>query len=334
MANKKGRKPTNNKSSVKINNNLNEKLNNYCGVTGSKKTEVVNTLLNDFFKNKILTNDYITINKPFYFNKNDLIKNRFVNATTDKPIKDLINNNLVNKIPNNLDTFNNDFKSYCYEDNLNKHRGLYFNFNLVYDLKTEEKSTNLTKNPIKIDYDYYIFDYDIKKNALNIGRICYNDIALYIDDYKQRKLILSNFKREKNTIESLLNNNSFWNNLTIEYDSEIIEDGKRQILEYNILNKKELDSLLTINNKIQSVLFYLNDSSIIKDVVTDIKFKRELKENKKIYNNDNLFYLDVCILSLMVNNIDITKIKPLMEYNFNNAILNNGASLESIINKF
>ena len=52
MANKRGRKPTNNKSSVKIDNQLNDKLNNYCAVTGSTKTDIVNNLLRDFTKGK------------------------------------------------------------------------------------------------------------------------------------------------------------------------------------------------------------------------------------------------------------------------------------------
>lgn len=50
---------------------------------------------------------------------------RIVKATAEKPIQDLNNYAVVKKVSNNLDLFDKELKSYCYEHNKNMHRGIF-----------------------------------------------------------------------------------------------------------------------------------------------------------------------------------------------------------------
>lgn len=239
MANKRGRKPKNNKSSVKIDNKLNEKLNNYSGLTGSTKVDIVNSLLRDFFKNKIVTNTYIKPPNLFYFNMKEL-NNKTTEATAIKPIKELESNYIIKKIPNNLDTFNKKYNSYCYENNKNIHRGLLFYPNIIFN------QDSLTIEII--NYLNFIFDYNRQENKLNIGLIDFKDLNLYLGSNQQ--YIIKNYENEKAIFEKILFNNDKYNyingfNLVLLNYSDIITPFNefKSINDYIATNKHIYEKL-------------------------------------------------------------------------------------------
>ena len=109
----------------RIERSLVEQTKQYKELTGTSRVELVESLLADFFKDKILANDFIELPKPYYFNMNELIEEGIVEATSIKPIKELENTYILFNVPNNLDSFNAEANSYCYEDNIHLHRGYY-----------------------------------------------------------------------------------------------------------------------------------------------------------------------------------------------------------------
>ena len=128
----------------KVKRELVEKANLYKELTGTSRVKLVESLLTDFFKDKILTNDFIELPKPYYFNLPELVANNYVKATSDKPIKELEYSYILFNVPNNLDSYNAEIGSYCFEDNPDLHRGYYissefkFDFVFSYNSKTEE----------------------------------------------------------------------------------------------------------------------------------------------------------------------------------------------------
>ena len=109
----------------KIEEELIEKTKVYKKLTGTSTVKLIESLLADFFKDKVLDNDFIDLPKPYYFNMMELKEEGIVKATTIKPIKDLEKTFVLFNVPNNLDSFNAEANSYCYEDNIHLHRGYY-----------------------------------------------------------------------------------------------------------------------------------------------------------------------------------------------------------------
>ena len=111
-----------------------ENLDKYIKLFNENKepSEKLNRL--KFFRNaikkelegKVLDNDFIDLPKPYYFNMMELKEEGIVKATTIKPIKDLEKTFVLFNVPHNLDSFNAEANSYCYEDNINLHRGYYY----------------------------------------------------------------------------------------------------------------------------------------------------------------------------------------------------------------
>ena len=118
----------------KVKRELVEKANLYKELTGISRVKLVEDLLEEFFKDLILTNDFIDLPKPYYFNMKELRKTGIVKATSVKPIKELENTFILLNVPNNLDSFNAEGNSYCFEDNPNLHRGYYFYTDYKIDL--------------------------------------------------------------------------------------------------------------------------------------------------------------------------------------------------------
>ena len=118
----------------RIERSLVDRSKQYKELTGTSTVELVETLLTDFFKDKVLDNDFIDLPKPYYFNMMELKEEGIVKATPVKPIKDLEKTFVLFNVPNNLDSFNAEANSYCYEDNINLHRGYYYYMDYLLDL--------------------------------------------------------------------------------------------------------------------------------------------------------------------------------------------------------
>ena len=148
------------------------KLSSYCSLIGIDRTKYISGVLAKELEGLIVTNDFITLEEPFYFNWPELKEKRIVKAT-EKPIQDINNYAVVKKVANNLDTFNKEFRTYCYENNKNIHRGLF-----IYPVPVFEEST-LTLEEVRAYI--LLFNYKPNSNELEVSLIDFNEVDSYID---------------------------------------------------------------------------------------------------------------------------------------------------------
>ena len=87
-----------------IEKDLVEKTEIYEEITGISTEKLVEDLLNDFFEDIHITNDYINIDEIYYFNFSKLLEKREVIATKNKLSENLNEIFIIKKIPNNLHT--------------------------------------------------------------------------------------------------------------------------------------------------------------------------------------------------------------------------------------
>ena len=186
----------------KVKRELVEQANLYKELTGTSRVKLVEGLLEDFFKDKILTNDFIELEKLFYFNLSELFKEGLTTATTIKPITNITDVAILKKVPINLDSFNNDLKTYCYNENHNIHRGIYLYPDLIHE------------DYLVIDFNSYhiLFTYDISKEIIDLSLISKEDIDLYIDS--ENANVLSDLENESENIKNLIDEanlyHDFW----------------------------------------------------------------------------------------------------------------------------
>lgn len=97
-----------------------------------KKTngEVFVEICKEYFKNRLQFQNPIKLENPVYFKIEDAFKessdsllNANIEATTKKPVQNIINYCRLDEIPTNLDTYNYKLKSYCKHDKANEHCG-------------------------------------------------------------------------------------------------------------------------------------------------------------------------------------------------------------------
>lgn len=165
----------------KVEPEFNEKLLNYANLIGLSKTDLIEELVNKEIEDKVLTNDFIDIDEIFYFNFLDLQKNQITKASKVKPITNLKEIFIVKKIPNNLDEFNKDLRTFCYNGTAEKHLGVY-------------SYNRMVINPIKANqsnfFQYYIlFEYDSKTEELILKLTNPEEIHLLFDVNKAEEII-------------------------------------------------------------------------------------------------------------------------------------------------
>lgn len=160
------------------------------------KANFFNDVVNDYFKEKVLTNDYIELERPFYFNMQELKENGVVKASSEVPIYDLENCYIVNNVPNNLDVFDKNNKTYC-SGNASKHKGIF----IKYDVSLEDKTvpsilfdTEVISIITDITENYLLFDFNSSNNELNIGLIPFEELYLYVSS---NSTILDELEKEK-----------------------------------------------------------------------------------------------------------------------------------------
>ena len=161
-----------------------DKIKPYAALIGTSETNFLRMLVNDFFKDKIVTKDYIELENPYYFNMKELLTSGTVKAYLKQPLEDRINTYAIYLVPNNLDDFNNEIKSCCYGNNASLHRGIYIH----YDLKNK---------PVPIPL---IFDYDSKVKEITIVNVKLEDLIDYAEkeeDYIVINNILESIKSPK-----------------------------------------------------------------------------------------------------------------------------------------
>lgn len=170
----------------KIEKGLVDKTKQYKELTGIGTVELIENLLTDFFKDSLLTNDFITLEEPFYFNHVELLKKGVIEASVELPIHDLESCYIVKKVPNNLDNWNNENKSYSSGRNSSIHKGIYIDYNLICGVADSYEATNVYENVKAISEEFfvitycYLFKLNTEVNELEISLVPFNNLFLYI----------------------------------------------------------------------------------------------------------------------------------------------------------
>lgn len=201
---------------------LHNKINQYVNLMNKDKTtdennkydvrDYILNLVEDDLKGLILDNTFIELENPIYFNLTDLIENRIVTSTKNVYDIDLNKAIVVEKIPNNLDCFNPDERTYCQGDETSKHVGIYILPNL------DDGEDHIL-----------IFNYDSDKqiSTIRLG----DNIENYFDKTNKDEMRLK---------ENLL---SIVNEIKTKYlkgELRFTSEYKEYCIMYNYLNHKDL----------------------------------------------------------------------------------------------
>ena len=143
--------------SVRLKPSLMEQVEDYVELVNSvkepkankfTKVDFFNNVLSDYFQHIVLSNDYITLKEPLYFNSKELVEKGSVKCSTAKPT-DLDNVFIIKRVPNNLDTLEKGFSdsiTYYYKKPY-LHKGIVFSV-----IPFSEKG-------FEIEGKYLVFDY-------------------------------------------------------------------------------------------------------------------------------------------------------------------------------
>ena len=243
-------------------------LSSYCSLIGIDRTKFISEVLSKELEGLILTKEFIPLEEPFYFNWPELEEKGIVTATTEEPIQDLDKCYLVKKVPNNFDSFNKEFRTYCYKKNINIHRGIYFYpkpvfFRSSYDFKE------------LLVYPLY-FNYNAAANSLEISLIKINELDNYINFKEMAEEDI--FSDLKYYLENLIDNEGNLNFKTWASVYQIIEP-------YTSVKSVE-DSIATNTGLVKEAL-ELNPtanitSSTSEDLINflSVKFRKARTERK------------------------------------------------------
>lgn len=199
----------------RVESKFNEDLIKYANLVGLSKIGLIEELFNKEIEGKLLTNDFINIDSIYYFDFNKLVKEKEVKATKETPKTNLNNIFIVKKVPNNLDSFEDSERTYCYNKTPEKHLGIYsYNRIVLNELKINE--TRL--------FQYFIiFEYNSKTEELTLKLASVEDITLLVDVKDVKKIIsnLADINKEylqfMEDVKKAPNNLSLASNHTTEY---------------------------------------------------------------------------------------------------------------------
>lgn len=280
-----------------LKNEVDKKIDDYSSLIGVTKTGLLVDLIEDFFKDKVVNKEFIVPEKPFHFNMNELLENGTVRASTNAPSREFKKYYTVKKISNNLDSFDAELKSYCYDGNINFHRGIF----IYYFLSQEAKPVPL------------VFDYDVEANEIIISLIRLSELRNFIDTDEDVETIEGIIKDVKYATERYMEvrakdldftDGSKDSQFYIEFItsiSEVIEDYE---------GRKKIDLLVKFKvNEFDSSL--ADDLDNLEDIPLGATFKTEdifrlAIENERKYSD----------LSSEVDGLraDAKKLKEIFEY--------------------
>lgn len=252
-----------------INEEIYNKAKRYAELTGKTAVGVIEDILADFFKNTILTNTYLELNKPFYISDKELglhdldgllinhditedEYDRLKRTSTFKAslklpeINEYNRYHIIKKIPNNLDSFNEKYNKFCYGNNPNRHKGVYL-----------QHKIDLSKlNNIRVSNKFYVMEY-VKKDFVKHDE---DYVSLYVTPITERRLdLVIDLKTHKDVYDNLIEEHKHFKERLLVPDDSTDE---------------------TIDSKVAeriNVGLYLSSFDVMENLV---QYKR--RENKKI----------------------------------------------------
>lgn len=118
---------TNVNFNIKVNKDLKEQFNIIARNSNIKKVDLINNILKDYINKRVLNNTFLKLDKPFYFNVLELLEQKETKAIQTKPETKQFNYYIIDAIPINFNIWNNNFNSYCFNNNIKHHKGIIFN---------------------------------------------------------------------------------------------------------------------------------------------------------------------------------------------------------------
>ena len=230
----------------KVEPGLHNKINSYVNLMNENKTtddnnkykvrDYILELVENDLKGLVLHNRFIELENPIYFNLTELNENRVVTSTKNIYDIDLNEAIVVEKIPNNFDTFNASERTYCQGDDTSKHAGIYILPNLDggedhvlifnYDSDTQTSTIRLgdnienyfdktNKDEMKLKDDLLSIVNDIKTDYSNGELVFTSDYKEYcimysylnhkqLREFIELKIAISSQYKEEFTLNGLL----------------------------------------------------------------------------------------------------------------------------------
>lgn len=267
-------KPINEPFNIKVNTKLKEQFNIIANNSKIKKVDLINEILREYFNKRVLTNDFLLFQKPYYFNIKELLKKHETKAKYKKPKANLFNYYIGYQIPINFNSWNNEYKTFCYNE-LNHHKGII------------KQAFNINQDILLM---FLIFEY--QENELNIKAYNLNELKLIANPGTNQDIIINELiKDTKKEIEfNKTIGNTYINKLnkTLKLNAPIdnIANSNYEIYKpyYIYLLENKLINEIKANNK--DIVSLNNMRYSLKDIEQALKpnidFDYLLKEN--LYN--------------------------------------------------
>lgn len=146
-----------------------ESINKLAELLDKNQGAVVDEIIADYTKDKVLSEDYYYHVNPYHFSGKDLIENGATKGYENKKPAETNNKDIltVTYIPTTFDEFNENFKTYCYKNEPYLHKGM------------------ITADIIQNDeLDLLVMTTNLKEKEMNIELYNANELHL-IEDLSQ-----------------------------------------------------------------------------------------------------------------------------------------------------
>ena len=180
------------------------KVSLYCTNSGINRTDFITNLIERELEGKLLTNDFIELEKPLYFYRNGTLvkllhlrkfkEEILYNISPDKPdkLKEYFYTYVIKKVPNNLDVFNKEYGKYCYNNKPYLHKGIYLYKDII-----------IGNNKLKYDPSFLLFEYNELTVNLTVKKIDLKEIPFHIGNNEELKKIYKKLENEYLNLEHL-----------------------------------------------------------------------------------------------------------------------------------
>ena len=192
----------------KVEAELNEKILQYSNLIGLSKVDLIEELFYKEIEGKILTNTSFILEEVFYIDFKELLDKGEVKATKKRPNKNLNNISIIKRIVNNLDVFDKEKRTFCYNGVAEEHLGVY-SYNKFILNAVKPKQVNL--------FQYYLlFEYNSGTEELIIRVTNPEDIIYYFDVAKVDGIISELNKFNKHFTKAVDEVNKLPEDVTLE----------------------------------------------------------------------------------------------------------------------
>lgn len=251
---------------------FNEKLVEYANLIGMAKTDLLEELFYKEISDKVLNNDFIAIEEPYYIDFIELQEKGTVKATKKRPTTNLNRVAIVKRIVNNLDVPDKELRTYCFNKNPEEHLGIY-------------SYNRLDLNEVKVNdsqvFQYYLlFKYNSGTEELTIELTSIEDVFLMVDVADVEEIISKLAEFNKHFIRAIdrvkeAPEGTFFKDV-LTYNEEYINLGTylTSILVIEPLNHAKALSYGFLKNHAEAYEELTKDSKtsdliLIKDIVED-----------------------------------------------------------------